>query len=37
MLKHDMFSWKNFACLYTMLAPSLAITSFLVSHSGLSI
>jgi hypothetical protein len=30
MLKHGMFSWKNFACLYTMLAPSVGITSFLV-------
>jgi hypothetical protein len=29
MMKHGMFSWKNFACLYTMLAPSLGITSFL--------
>jgi hypothetical protein len=30
MLKHGMFSSKNFAYLYTMLAPSLGITSFLV-------
>jgi hypothetical protein len=30
MLKHGMFSWKNFAYLYTMRAPSLGIISFLV-------
>jgi hypothetical protein len=30
MLKHGMFSWKNFSYLYTMLAPSVGITSFLV-------
>jgi hypothetical protein len=30
MLKHSMFSWENFAYLYTMLAPSLGITPFLV-------
>jgi hypothetical protein len=30
MLKHSMFSWKNFTCLYIMLAPSLGIISFLV-------
>jgi ribonuclease HI len=27
MLKHGMFSWKNFACLYTMLAPSSSIVA----------
>jgi hypothetical protein len=30
MLKHDIFSWKIFAYLYTMCAPSLGIISFLV-------
>jgi hypothetical protein len=28
--EHGMFSWKNFAYLYTMCAPSLGIISFLV-------
>jgi hypothetical protein len=26
MLKHGMSSWRNFACRYTMLAPSLGVT-----------
>jgi hypothetical protein len=30
MLKHGIFSWRNFAYLYTMLAPSFGIISFLV-------
>jgi hypothetical protein len=30
MLKHSMFSWRNFAYLYTILASSFDIISFLV-------